>query len=88
MPDAPTSKLSLVIEESGLTSEAWLECYLDRTLLPILTLFSNTGISLEAHVQNTLIELNDGIPEVCYVRDLEGICLSTTIAMENNLSPM
>ena len=67
MPDAPTSKLSLVIEESGLTSEAWLECYLDRTLLPILTLFSNTGISLEAHVQNTLIELNDGIPEVCYV---------------------
>lgn len=87
MPDAPTSKLSLVIEESGLTSEAWLECYLDRTLLPILTLFSNTGISLEAHVQNTLIELNDGIPEVCYVRDLEGICLSTTIAMEKQLIP-
>ncbi|CDR23348.1 L-2,3-diaminopropanoate--citrate ligase SbnE [Staphylococcus argenteus] len=87
MPDAPTSKLSLVIEESGLISEAWLECYLDRTLLPILTLFSNTGISLEAHVQNTLIELNDGIPEVCYVRDLEGICLSTTIAMEKQLIP-
>lgn len=87
MPDAPTSKLSLVIEESGLTSEAWLECYLDRTLLPILTLFSNTGISLEAHVQNTLIELNDGIPEVCYVRDLEGICLSTTIVMEKQLIP-
>ncbi|CCE57949.1 TPA: L-2,3-diaminopropanoate--citrate ligase SbnE [Staphylococcus argenteus] len=87
MPDAPTSKLSLVIEESGLTSEVWLECYLDRTLLPILTLFSNTGISLEAHVQNTLIELNDGIPEVCYVRDLEGICLSTTIAMEKQLIP-
>ncbi len=87
MPDAPTSKLSHVIEESGLTSEAWLESYLDRTLLPILTLFSDTGISLEAHVQNTLIELKDGIPDVCFVRDLEGICLSTTIATEKQLIP-
>jgi siderophore synthetase component len=41
-----------LIEQSGLAPEAWLECYLDRTLLPILKLFSNTGISLEAHVQN------------------------------------
>ena len=88
MPDSPMSKLSQVIEQSGLAPEAWLECYLDRTLLPILKLFSNTGISLEAHVQNTLIEFKDGIPDVCFVRDLEGICLSRTIATENNLCQM
>ncbi|MGU3126716.1 IucA/IucC family C-terminal-domain containing protein [Staphylococcus aureus] len=74
-----------MIEQSGLAPEAWLEYYLDRTLLPILKLFSNTGISLEAHVQNTLIELKDGIPDVCFVRDLEGICLSRTIATEKQL---
>jgi hypothetical protein len=31
MPDSPMSKLSQVIEQSGLAPEAWLECYLDRT---------------------------------------------------------
>lgn len=87
MPDSSMSKLSQVIEQSGLAPEPWLECYLDRTLLPILKLFSNTGISLEAHVQNTLIELKDGIPDVCFVRDLEGICLSRTIATEKQLVP-
>ena len=87
MPDSPMSKLSQVIEQSGLAPEAWLECYLDRTLLPILKLFSNTGISLEAHVQNTLLNLN-GIPDVCFVRDLEGICHPERLLLKNNLCQM
>lgn len=87
MPETPISKLSTVIEHSDLTPQAWLECYLDRTLLPILKMFSKTGISLEAHVQNTLIELKDSKPQVCYIRDLEGICLSKTIATEKQLIP-
>ncbi|MGT0298666.1 IucA/IucC family C-terminal-domain containing protein [Staphylococcus aureus] len=80
MPDSPMSKLSQVIEQSGLAPEAWLECYLNRTLLPILKLFSNTGISLEAHVQNTLIELKMAYPTYALSEILKAFCLSRTIA--------
>ncbi len=76
-----------MIEQSGLAPEAWLECYLNRTLLPILKLFSNTGISLEAHVQNTLIELKDGIPTYALSEILKAFVYLRTIATEKQLVP-
>lgn len=54
----------------------WLRRYLSYTLMPCLELFVVTGISLEAHVQNTLICLQDGWPTGCYVRDMEGVSVS------------
>ncbi|MGT0185811.1 IucA/IucC family C-terminal-domain containing protein [Staphylococcus aureus] len=88
MPDSPMSKLSQVIEQSGLAPEAWLECYLNRTLLPILKLFSNTGISLEAHVQNTLIELKNGIPNPRFVKILKAFVYLERLLLKNNLCQM
>nr|WP_279016790.1 IucA/IucC family protein [Staphylococcus schleiferi] len=87
LPDNATSLLSQRIEQSGLTSEAWLADYLNMTLRPMLKLFSETGISLEAHVQNTLIALKQGRPHTCYVRDLEGICVSRELAQQANIIP-
>ncbi len=87
LPDNATSLLSLRIEQSGFTSEAWLADYLNMTLRPMLKLFSETGISLEAHVQNTLIALKQGRPHTCYVRDLEGICVSRELAQQANIIP-
>ncbi|MGS0652298.1 ferric iron reductase, partial [Staphylococcus arlettae] len=57
------------------------------TLKPMLQLFVNTGVSLEGHVQNSLIELKDGRPIAYYVRDLEGVCLSRKKAEAAQLVP-
>ncbi len=54
----------------------WWKCYLDVTLLPLLHLFLEHGISLEAHLQNTLIAFHDGWPSGGYARDMEGVSIS------------
>lgn len=54
----------------------WWKCYLDVTLLPLLHLFLEHGISLEAHLQNTLIAFHDGWPSRGYARDMEGVSIS------------
>ncbi len=59
---------------------AWLHQYLQVSLQPILHLFAETGISLEAHVQNSLVQLENGFPSKFYVRDLEGISLDKSLA--------
>lgn len=54
----------------------WWKRYLDAALLPLLRLFLKYGISLEAHLQNTLIAFHDGWPVRGYVRDMEGASIS------------
>lgn len=54
----------------------WWKCYLDVTLLPLLHLFLEHGVSLEAHLQNTLIAFHDGWPSRGYARDMEGVSIS------------
>lgn len=54
---------------------AWLKRYLSVGLEPMLALFLEHGLSLEAHAQNTLIAFDEGWPWRCYVRDLEGTSL-------------
>ncbi|EGQ2751392.1 siderophore biosynthesis protein SbnE [Staphylococcus pseudintermedius] len=87
MPDEPTSKLGQAWLRSGLSREDWLTVYLNQVIWPMLELFAHTGISLEAHVQNTLVALEEGRPTVCYVRDLEGICVSERIATAQGMIP-
>ncbi len=54
----------------------WWRRYLDVSLLPMLELFADYGISLEAHLQNSLIGFKDGWPNCGYVRDMEGTSIS------------
>lgn len=56
----------------------WWERYLGVTLLPLLRLFLDYGISLEAHLQNTLVAFRHGWPVRGYARDLEGASISRT----------
>ncbi|MFC2949439.1 IucA/IucC family protein [Virgibacillus sediminis] len=53
-------------------SKAWFERYLSITLDPILWLYDNYGIALEAHQQNSIVQLKDGYPERFYYRDNQG----------------
>jgi siderophore synthetase component len=54
----------------------WLRRYLELSLLPLLAVFSAHGISLEAHVQNSLLHLEGGWPVRFWVRDMEGTNVS------------
>lgn len=54
----------------------WLRRYLQISLLPLLAVFSAHGVSLEAHVQNSLLHLEGGWPARFFVRDMEGTSVS------------
>ncbi|OWY29123.1 IucA/IucC family protein [Herbaspirillum robiniae] len=54
----------------------WWRHYLDVTLIPMLELFADYGVSLEAHLQNCLVEFRDGWPSCGYARDMEGTSIS------------
>src|SRR5918997_265157 len=54
----------------------WLRRYLELSLLPLLAVFSAHGVSLEAHVQNSLLHLEGGWPARFFLRDMEGTSVS------------
>lgn len=54
----------------------WWQRYLDVTLLPMLELFADYGISLEAHLQNSLVGFSGGWPIRGFARDMEGTSIS------------
>jgi siderophore synthetase component len=60
----------------------WTRRYVDIVIMPLLKLFLKHGVSLEAHVQNTLLLLRDGWPERVYIRDLEGVSIGRSRAAE------
>jgi L-2,3-diaminopropanoate---citrate ligase len=59
---------------SALVSD-WAARYCEQALVPLLSLFAQHGVSLEAHVQNALVVLHEGWPTHLVVRDLEGTSL-------------
>lgn len=60
--------------------QAWFRGYAELTVAPMLRLYAETGISLEAHVQNSMLRLHDGKPSSFIVRDLEGISVNRELA--------
>ncbi|NMH69027.1 IucA/IucC family siderophore biosynthesis protein [Bacillus sp. RO3] len=50
----------------------WFDRYLSMTLDPMMWLFHTYGIALEAHQQNSVIQLRNGYPETFYYRDNQG----------------
>jgi L-2,3-diaminopropanoate---citrate ligase len=61
-------------------AKQWVERYTTIYLYPVMKLFAEEGYGLEAHVQNTLIRLEDGLPVSCLARDLEGVSISRKAA--------
>src|SRR5690606_23010168 len=55
----------------------WFDAYLDCTLKPLVGLYDRFGIALEAHQQNSLLDLSeDGLPMRFFYRDSQGFYLS------------
>jgi siderophore synthetase component len=80
-----TAQGSTQIRPSHNLVVAWLERYLHYSLLPLIELFIEHGISLEAHVQNTMVALENGWPVACFVRDMEGTSVSRARSWFNHL---
>jgi siderophore synthetase component len=78
--DGGTSRLAEIIkqlaEKEGRSTEEvsvdWFRLYLDRSLKPIMWLYFTYGIALEAHQQNSVIQLQDGYPDRFFYRDNQG----------------
>jgi siderophore synthetase component len=57
-------------------SADWFRDYLRISVRPVLWLYLVQGVGVEAHQQNTVLELDaDGYPEKCYYRDNQGFYL-------------
>ncbi|WP_405058199.1 siderophore synthetase [Kribbella sp. NBC_01505] len=72
-------RLSRLSEFAADDPAAWVASYLDSVLIPMLHLYAETGIGLEAHQQNTLIRL-DGLGRIkggAY-RDNQGYYLASS----------
>jgi L-2,3-diaminopropanoate---citrate ligase len=63
---------------SPANAETWLRAYVRAAIHPPLHLFARTGISVEAHSQNSLLVLDRGNPKRLIVRDLEGVSIDRT----------
>lgn len=55
---------------------AWFQRYLDCAVEPLIRLYDDYGIALEAHQQNSLLDIGAGYPAVSYYRDNQGFYLS------------
>ncbi|EGM76002.1 siderophore synthetase component [Rheinheimera sp. A13L] len=58
------------------TSMDWFTRYWQCAIAPAIQLFDQFGIALEAHQQNSLLELSHGYPAVYYYRDNQGYYLA------------
>lgn len=54
----------------------WFLAYLDVALEPLIALYDTYGIALEAHQQNSLLDVAGGYPAAFYYRDNQGFYLS------------
>jgi siderophore synthetase component len=54
----------------------WFDCYCDCALVPLILLYEEQGIALEAHQQNSLLDVTKGYPSSYYYRDNQGFYLS------------
>lgn len=77
-PGLGRSLLGDVVADFG-DPAAWVAGYTDRVLVPMLHLYAETGIGLEAHQQNTLVRLGaDGSATGAAFRDNQGYYLASS----------
>ncbi|MFZ3590526.1 IucA/IucC family protein [Bacillus sp. DJP31] len=56
----------------------WFEKYWRCSIDPLIRLYDEHGIALEAHQQNSVLDLTSGYPEAYYYRDNQGYYLSNS----------
>lgn len=81
--------ITTLAERTGTAPHAvaveWFLRYLDCALDPLVTLYDDYGLALEAHQQNSLLDVSQGYPTVSYYRDNQGFYLSNRHRGQFNL---
>lgn len=54
----------------------WFQHYLTCAVAPLIQLYDDYGVALEAHQQNSLLDISAGYPSASYYRDNQGFYLS------------
>lgn len=72
-------------------SRQWFDAYWHCAVEPAIRLYDECGIALEAHQQNSLLDISNGYPDCYYYRDNQGFYLSsdqkaTLLALEPDLT--
>ncbi|MFC5703309.1 IucA/IucC family protein [Cohnella faecalis] len=62
--------------------DRWFRQYLAISLLPIVRIAEEKGIHFEAHLQNALLTVKNGMPHTFIIRDLEGVSVNREKAEE------
>jgi siderophore synthetase component len=68
------SRLFSMIDSRNI--DKWFIRYLEISLLPIVRLAEEKGIHFEAHLQNSLLTIKNGMPHEFIIRDLEGVSVN------------
>ncbi|APH06473.1 IucA/IucC family protein [Bacillus weihaiensis] len=63
----------------------WFEKYWNCAIEPLIRLYDEHGIALEAHQQNSVLDLSEGYPKSYYYRDNQGYYLSKSLEKELRL---
>ncbi|MDG5472157.1 IucA/IucC family protein [Jeotgalibacillus sp. ET6] len=63
------------IEEASLE---WFKSYWNTMMIPLITLYEEEGIALEAHQQNCVVDVSSGFPVHGYYRDNQGYYLASS----------
>ncbi|WP_229263516.1 IucA/IucC family protein [Cohnella cholangitidis] len=63
-------------------ADQWFRQYLAISLLPIVHIAEEKGIHFEAHLQNSLLTIKNGMPHTFIIRDLEGVSVNRDKAGE------
>ncbi|WP_261378385.1 IucA/IucC family protein [Paenibacillus agilis] len=69
----PARLFSLI---DGTQLEQWFRRYLEISLLSIVRVAEEKGIHFEAHSQNCLLTIKNGMPHTFIIRDLEGVSVN------------
>ncbi len=80
---------TIALRENTSLSQAsikWFAKYWECSIEPMLKLYDEHGIALEAHQQNSVLQLEEGYPSIYYFRDNQGFYLSN--AYRNHLAVM
>lgn len=65
---------------AGQDAARWFAAYLEVAVAPLLRLYDATGIAFEAHQQNVLLALENGLPVRADLRDNQGFYLVEDMA--------
>lgn len=57
-------------------SARWFQQYFSCAIIPLIRLYDEYGIALEAHQQNSVLDISSGYPTAYYFRDNQGYYLS------------